>query len=1133
MYLADYAAATEWGTTKAGASPTGRRRCRAWLVVLVLVMMPVSVIAETPAAPGDDVPTAEPPAAGVEDAPEVDKQIDDHDPADLQGRRIADVQFHCDLELCQDEAVRQRFKDIAGISPGEIYHERHLERAQQRLAKTGFFQELTIERSLESDGVTIAIDAAGAVLIRRVNFEGLRPPPFEHELRNMLMYRPGQVYVEDREQAAAQLSSLKSMFEQEGYFGTRIQMRAEQVDDHPHLVDLVFEVDPGQRRRVCAMGFRGLRAMTTAQARELMLTGTSVIARRIPLMLPRFTGEQFRDGRDALIEEYRRRGYFRARIVDQAVQVDEETNCVQLVVDISEGPYWAIEFDGNEAVDSQRLREEMPFADSGFVDDNEIREARHAIRQIYEAQGYPFTQVQGREEADDQFDRRLLFTIEEGPRVQIDEVRFEGMEHFEPEEILDEFGTRPFGLFDTGGFLLTEQLLADFDRLEQRYREEGYLQAVVDRFVVQLNERGDGITIWIYVNEQQQAQVDEVTISGNEKLDTDQLLRQLEVESGSSFVPLVIQADQSRLSQHYGSRGYPEARVATRCRGADGEPVECSAPRLPEDCKRTTFEQLTDDGCHWTDDDRPTLACDRTIRTEECRFEEGITDHRVSVDHQIQEGPKAVVGEILLKGNFRTRSGVIFRELPLETGDVMDVQKLLEGQGNMRSLGLFDSVSIETIGLDEQDGELDNPDNPADSHPVEDRKVPLIVSVEESRSRFIDMRFGVEGRELFDDSRRLLATGELQYIDDNLFGTGQRFRPRIIGATDTLDLARLGADTTDDVEAAGGITGLDYLVGAELIYNHPRFLRGQTGIDELFLTVTPFYLQDLLGVTTEGVLREEWGLRLELRKELVELMERFYVSMGVEAKQAATWTPGDQRMDGERVFSPRRATGKLMPELTLDRRDSPLNPSEGFHLGFQPELVSGDALAQDGEEMIGDSYWRLSFAASHFITPVEGLTLGQGLEFGQVIPLFDRQTRVPMDERYFMGGVGTVRGFPGNSLGPLDREQRPLGGEFLLNYNAELRYPLLGDWGLYGATFFDAGVLVDCFDEQGQRSSSQCYRNAFPASEPGAEVRTAAGLGLRYLLMDQIPVLLDYGMVLNRRPSEGFGSLHFNLGYTF
>ncbi len=1050
------------------------------------------------------------------------EEVGDDPMEEMEGRPIETLEFRCDLELCQSERARQTFLDISGLRIGEPFGQEVFDRAQRRLIKTGFFQELVVDRSLDDGGVAIDIDARGAVLIRRIDFEGTSPPPFKSELRNVLMFRPGQVFRDDRERLEAQFRSLVAMFEDEGYFGTQIDLRREEVEGNPHLVDLVFEVDRGEQRRICEMAFRGMQAISRAQARELMLSDVSVLGRRIPLFLPVFTTEQFRGGREALVEEYRRRGYFRARIVEQAIQIDEQTQCARLIVDINEGPQWRVEFEGNQAISDQRLSEALTFAQTGYVDDEEVRIGQNRIRQVYESRGYPFASVEGEEIVEDRLNRRIHYRIDEGVQAPIEAIELRGLTAISEEEALAEFGTRPFGLFETGGNLQTEQLLRDVARLEQRLRDKGYLQARVSSFEVLLEDEAAGVKIVVDVDEGAPTTVEEVAIEGAREVDEERLRELLALRAGDRLSPVEAQADQSRLSQYYGSQGYARATMSTQCIDEEGEDQVCRAPRMPEGCVRSSFDVLSEEGCQRVDTAGGGIRweCQRIDDREECSFAEGVRSQQVVVRHHIEEGERVRVGQILLRGNFRTRPGVIFRELPLEQGGWLNVQQLVEGQGNMRSLGIFDSVSIETIGLDEED-RVDE----------EEPEASLIVSVEESQYRFLDFRFGFEGRDLVNDTRRVLATGELQYTDRNLFGTGQQWRPRVIAATDTLELMEFGADRGADGLGTGQ-RGVDYLVGVEVPYTHPRFLRGQLGINELFLTVTPFYLLDRLGVATERVLREEWGLRLELRKELDAIADRLFLRVGFEAKQASTWTPGDLRVDGERIFSPRRATGKIYPEINLDRRDSPLNPTEGYHLRFQPELVSGDALGE-GEDLLRDSYGRLSAAASRFFDLGRSVTLGQGFRAAQIVPLFDRDTLVPPEERFYLGGSGSLRGFPANSLGPVGGAQQPEGGEFLLNYHGELRYPLVEDWNLFGATFVDAGVLVNCQDGDGSRSSGQCYRNAFPENDRLGEVRATAGLGVRYLLVDQIPLLLDYGMVLNRRPGEGFGSLHFNLGYTF
>ncbi|MFB6372878.1 MAG: BamA/TamA family outer membrane protein, partial [Bradymonadaceae bacterium] len=177
------------------------------------------------------------------------------------------------------------------------------------------------------------------------------------------------------------------------------------------------------------------------------------------------------------------------------------------------------------------------------------------------------------------------------------------------------------------------------------------------------------------------------------------------------------------------------------------------------------------------------------------------------------------------------------------------------------------------------------------------------------------------------------------------------------------------------------------------------------------------------------------------------------------------------------------------------------------------------------------SYLRVTWKSDVFIPIWKDIILAQSLRAGQVVPLFGRETRVPADERYFLGGAGSVRGYPNNSLGPRLNDQ-PAGGEFLVNYNIELRYPLIRGASLRGAAFFDAGVLVDCFGDDNVTARTSCYGDAF-AEGPFAETRTAAGVGLRYVIADQIPLLFDYGIALNRRQNEGIGNLQFHLGYTF
>ena len=668
-------------------------------------------------------------------------------------------------------------------------------------------------------------------------------------------------------------------------------------------------------------------------------------------------------------------------------------------------------------------------------------------------------------------------------------------------------------------------------------------------------ENAQALRIHLYIDEGLRTQVSRVEIQGNRRLPTGTIRQMLNVratadvskpEHTSAFVPLQLKADASRLTQRYASMGYPMASVRTRCVLPDGSQTACEVPRLADACVVRASSDLKDAPsaialkgealpvrlaatpeeavCRWTLEPRPVRMCQR-VRAS-CSYQGGITATDVRVVHRVDEGPFVRVGDILLRGNFRTQGDLIRRELDLRKGDALNVQKLLAGQASLRSLGLFDSVSVEAVGLDE--GALSS----------KEATVAIVISVEESQHQYVDTRVGVQGRDLLSaDLRRVIVLGELEYNNRNLWGLGKRFTPRLLLAADTLQVLGLGINNERST-LGERFKRLDYLVGAELIYRDPRFLKSTLGVDRLFLTVSPYYLLDLIGVSNNRLQREEAGVRAEARKELKEITDRLFVTLGLEAKWIATRSPdtGASLPNGKPLFSPRRTIAKTFVEVVFDRRDSTLNPTQGYYLELSPEWVSGNASEGVQTTALQDSYFKASFNASAYTSFWDKrVVFGQSVRYGHVIPVLDRSRPVPDDERYLLGGVGSVRGFPegGMSTSSTGGIGQLRGGEFMMGTNTELRYPLLKDAGLWAASFFDVGLLVDCYDDQNTDQRIGCYKDGFAGGAFNEKLRYTTGVGVRYLIVEQIPLLLDYAVLLNRRPGEAFGSLHFNVGYTF
>jgi outer membrane protein insertion porin family len=75
---------------------------------------------------------------------------------------------------------------------------------------------------------------------------------------------------------------------------------------------------------------------------------------------------------------------------------------------------------------------------------------------------------------------------------------------------------------------------------------------------------------------------------------------------------------------------------------------------------------------------------------------------------------------------------------------------------------------------------------------------------------------------------------------------------------------------------------------------------------------------------------------------------------------------------------------------------------------------------------------------------------------------YGRSPTVPVEERFYLGGGNSVRGYAEASLGPrtgVGVDSSVDGGQFMMLANLEFRYPLpyFGKWNFSGTFFFDGG----------------------------------------------------------------------------
>ena len=192
--------------------------------------------------------------------------------------------------------------------------------------------------------------------------------------------------------------------------------------------------------------------------------------------------------------------------------------------------------------------------------------------------------------------------------------------------------------------------------------------------------------------------------------------------------------------------------------------------------------------------------------------------------------------------------------------------------------------------------------------------------------------------------------------------------------------------------------------------------------------------------------------------------------------------------------------------VSRDTRDNVYAPTSGSY--------TRGALHWSDRAFLSEIDWvRLDFVRNDAWPLSERLVLATGLRSGAVIP-YGPDDGVPLQERYFNGGEGTVRSFRESELGPKDSQGDPLGGEAWNAASVEARWRVAGRFET--ALFVDAGNVVQTMDDWGR----------FDGWSFGV------GLGLRYMLPVG-PVRLDGALNPDPREGDSDGAVHLTVGLSF
>jgi outer membrane protein insertion porin family len=708
----------------------------------------------------------------------------------------------------------------------------------------------------------------------------------------------------------------------------------------------------------------------------------------------------------------------------------------------------------------------------------------------------------------------LTFAVKEKPYVR--ELKIQGASQVSREKVEAALGVSQRTILDR------TKVAEGIEKVRKLYNEQGYVNAAVD-YSVSVESNNQAV-VTLDIIEGNRLLIKKVSFEGNKAFSESELKGQIATKEEWIFSFItnrgvldrdMLTNDMAILSNHYNDHGYVEHKIdePVVLRARDGLEVVFRIHEGPQYRvgKVEIGGELIQDGKQMLKSVKLTtgqifrgsrLREDITTLTE-MYSNKGFafvqvdpitnvsqTEKKVDVALVIAKGPPVYFNRVLVAGNTKTRDKVVRRELLTNEQELFAGTKITQSRNALQRTGYFEDVQITTKKTEQPDA------------------VDVLVDVKEGPTGTFQVGAGYSSGDGF------LFNANIS--EKNLMGRGQGVSGSFsIGSSRQDFILSVGDPYFNDTKMA---------VGLEAFNTEREY----TDFDERkigFGVNTSYPLKDFrmpfFGRSRADGSRGSDELAGDAPLTMWDYM-RGGLSYGLTHENIAGVS--STAPDSIKSEAGKTLTSSVTPGITYDSRDHFFAPTEGTKsafsvktagLGGDTRFIKSDLSGRWHYPLLKDPNWGGSYVLALGGSVGYGIGLAQGNNGKKDLPLF---------ERYFLGGINSIRGFSERSLGPrapsgCDASTPPvctgtdvIGGDKSMVLNAELLFPIMEQYGIRGVAFFDMG-------------------NAFSESQGlnFGDLRRSIGGGVRWMSPFG-PLRVELGFPLNKQPHDDTSVLGFSIG---
>jgi outer membrane protein insertion porin family len=587
--------------------------------------------------------------------------------------------------------------------------------------------------------------------------------------------------------------------------------------------------------------------------------------------------------------------------------------------------------------------------------------------------------------------------IKQGQLGHIKNIKFTNFSKKEERAVYSMIKSSEFNLLTNwiigSGVLREEDVDRDKQIITHYIQNEGYIDAKVEIKIAKATD--DKVTLEIVLDRGDLYHVANTEIIGNTLEETATLKQALDLKKGDIFSTEKIYASQEKIRSLYTEKGYLDTSV--------------SHELIPND------------------------------------------DHTYDVIYKIEESERYKVGLIVVSGNKRTNNNVIYNNINLVPGTVLDSTKMKAAQQRLQSSGYFKNVNVYAVKSEE-------------ISEVGSEYRDVMIEVDENRTGAFHLSAGANSTtNIF---------GEISITENNFDITG---------------LTNMWSDGPRSLRGAGQFLDVKAMIAAKemsatISWVNPYINDSlwRLGIDvqgKKDGTVSKDY--DLYsagcGISALRPINPYFsgGVKWRLKDSIIRVHGMKNVDIELQQKKNSGIVSG-----GGLVFG-------------YNSTDNPFVPHRGIKSTIEGEFAG---LVRD-TSVRDFPFLKFGYINSLYYPVWDKGTLKGRFDIKYIQPFWNALADdFPLTEKFFLGGVANLRGYAPNQVGPQFAPNDPKGGLGSQFFSIEYMQKIFQPIDLF--VFYDAGSISEkTFD--------------IP------KVYQSVGIGVRLNIGQPLPFILGWGYPIN------------------